>query len=103
MIESLEMMSKDLINPAVLITHVGGLNCVPDTTLELPNIPGGKKLIYTHLNFDLTAIEDFEAKSKENPLFGELHEICERHGGLWSVEAETHLLENAHKFDMVLS
>ena len=31
-----------------LITHIGGLNVVPEATLDLPNIPGGKKLIYTH-------------------------------------------------------
>ena len=27
MIESLKMSSKGLINPAVMVTHVGGLNC----------------------------------------------------------------------------
>jgi threonine dehydrogenase-like Zn-dependent dehydrogenase len=38
--ESLELMSKGLLNPAVMITHVGGLNCVAETTMNLPNIPG---------------------------------------------------------------
>ena len=52
------------INPAVMITHVGGLHCVVDTTLNLPGLPGGKKLIYTHIDMPLTAITDFAA----NPL-----------------------------------
>ncbi len=95
MVESLEMMSRGLINPALLVTHIGGLNAVPHTTLHLPELPGSKKLIYTHLTMELTAIEDFAAKAKENPLFGELDEICKRHNGLWSVEAENHLLTNA--------
>jgi len=102
MIESLEMMSKDLINPALLVTHIGGLNAVPETTLNLPNIPGGKKLIYTHLNFDLTAIEAFDEKGKTNPLFAELSEICKKNNGLWSVEAEAHLLGNAEKYGMLI-
>jgi threonine dehydrogenase-like Zn-dependent dehydrogenase len=55
MIESLEMMEKGLIDPAAMITHIGGLDSVVDTTLNLPNIPGGKKLIYTNIKMDLTA------------------------------------------------
>ncbi len=102
MIESLDMMSKDLISPALLVTHIGGLDSVPDTTLNLPNIPGGKKLIYTHLKFDLTAIEDFEEKGKSQTIFAELDAICKKNNGLWSVEAESHLLENADKYGMLI-
>ena len=102
MIESLDMMSKDLINPALLVTHIGGLNSVPNATLNLPDIPGGKKLIYTHLNFDLIAIDDLSEKSTENPLFAELDKICKKHDGLWSVEAESYLLENAEQHGLAL-
>jgi threonine dehydrogenase-like Zn-dependent dehydrogenase len=101
MVESLEMMTKGLINPAILITHIGGLNAVPNTTINLPKIPGFKKLIYTHLNMDLIAIEEFEEKGNSNPLFKNLHEICQKHDGLWSVEAETYLLENAATYGMM--
>ncbi|RKD30032.1 zinc-binding dehydrogenase [Thermohalobacter berrensis] len=92
--ESLEMTSKGLINPAVMITHVGGLNSVKDTTLNLPNIPGGKKLIYTHVDMELTAIEDFEEKGKTDDFFAELAQIVKKNNGLWSLEAERFLLEN---------
>ncbi len=91
MIESIEMFGKGL-DPAGLITHIGGLDAVVDTTLNLPNIPGGKKLIYTHLEMPLTAISDFSEKGKTDPLFAKLAEICEQHNGLWSVEAENYLL-----------
>jgi threonine dehydrogenase-like Zn-dependent dehydrogenase len=100
MVESLEMMSRNLINPAVLVTHIGGLNAVPETTLNLPKIPGSKKLIYTHLNMELTAIDAFAGKAGENPIFGDLDEICQRHQGLWSVEAESYLLANAEKYGL---
>ena len=91
MVEALEMMSKGLINPAVMVTHVGGLNSVIDTTMNLPKIPGGKKLIYTNVDMDLTAIEDFAEKGQTDPVFKDLAEITERRNGLWSLEAEEYL------------
>jgi len=91
--ESLEMMEKGM-DTSGLITHIGGLDAVPEATLNLPNIPGGKKLIYTHLEMPLTAISDFRKLGKENPLFIDLADICERNDGLWSVEAEELLLKH---------
>jgi threonine dehydrogenase-like Zn-dependent dehydrogenase len=98
--EALVMMGAGL-DPAGLVTHVGGLNAVIDTTLNLPSIPGGKKLIYTHIQMPLTAIADFEALGKEHPLFAELHRLCASHNGLWNVAAETFLLENKEKSDLL--
>jgi len=95
MIESLQMMEKGLINPAAMITHIGGLNSVVDTTLNLPKIPGGKKLIYTNIEMELIAISDFKRKGKNDPFFAQLARIIEKNNGLWSAEAEKYLLENA--------
>lgn len=95
--ESLELMSEGVINPAAMVTHIGGLNSTVDTVLNLPNIPGGKKLIYTNINLELTALADFAAKGKENPMFARLAEITEKNNGLWSYEAEKYLLEHAEK------
>jgi len=78
-----------------LITHVGGLNAVAETTLDLPNIPGGKKLIYTHKNLPLVAISDFEEKGKTDPFYAELAKLVAKTKGLWNVEAEAYLIENA--------
>jgi len=95
--ESLEMSAKKLINPAVMVTHIGGLNSVADTTLNLPNIPGGKKLIYTHIDMELTAIDDFEELGNNDTFFKALADITKKHKGLWSAEAEKYLLENYTK------
>lgn len=95
MIESLDMMSKGLINPSSMITHIGGLNSVVETTLTLPKIPGGKKLIYTNIDMELTAIADFKEKGKANPVFAKLAEIVDNNNGLWSTEAEKYMLDNA--------
>ena len=93
MVEALEIMSRGL-DPAGLVTHIGGLDAVAETTNNLPDIPGGKKLIYTHLYMPLTPITDFEKLGESSDLFKELANICRRHKGLWSVEAETYLLTN---------
>ncbi len=92
MLESLAMMEKGLLNPAAMVTHVGGLDAVVDTTLRLPKIPGGKKLIYTHISMPLTAIADFERLGAADPMFAKLAELCAAHNGLWNAEAERFLL-----------
>ena len=94
MVEALHCMEKGL-DPAGLITHIGGLNAVIDTTMNLPDIPGGKKMIYTHKNLPLTAIDDFAEIGKSDPFYAELARIVDKTNGLWSVEAETYLLDNA--------
>ncbi len=95
--EALAMMADGKINPAAMVTHIGGMDAVIETTKNLPNIPGGKKLIYTNIQMELTAISDFEEKGKDDPLFAELHNIVNKNNGLWSVEAEQYLLDNAEK------
>lgn len=92
MLESLEMMEKGKINPAAMITHVGGLDAVVNTTLNLPKIKGGKKLIYTHISMPLTAIDDFAKLGETDPLFAKLAELCAKNNGLWNAEAEKYLL-----------
>ena len=88
--ESLEMMEKGLIDPAAMITHIGGLDAVIDTTLNLDKIPGGKKLIYTHISMPLTAIEDFD--KSDDPKIQKLAEIVKKNNGLWCYDAEKYLL-----------
>jgi threonine dehydrogenase-like Zn-dependent dehydrogenase len=95
--EALALMAKGILNPACMVTHIGGLNCAAETTLNLPNIPGGKKLIYTGIDMELTEISDFEEKGKSQPLFAKLAEITRRNNGLWSAEAEKILLSSEYK------
>ena len=93
MVEALDLMSKGL-DPAGLVTHIGGLDAVIEATYHLPEIHGGKKLIYTHIEMPLTPIADFAKQGETNEFFKKLAEICDRHNGLWSVEAESFLLNN---------
>jgi len=93
--QALDLIGRGVINPAVMITHIGGLDSAGDTIKNLPNIPGGKKLIYTGISLALTALEDFVVKAKTDPLFERLAHIIEKTKGMWSKEAEEFLLANA--------
>ncbi len=93
--EALDLMGRGVINPAAMVTHIGGLNAAAETTLNLPSIPGGKKLIYTNKDLPLVAIDEFVQRGETDPFYAELSKICARHNNLWSQEAEQYLLENA--------
>ena len=95
--ESLALMEQQKINPSCMITHIGGLSAAPQATLDLPKIPGGKKLIYTHIELPLTAIADFGKLAAEGgehaELFADLDKICSANNGLWCPEAEKRILK----------
>ena len=94
--ESIRLAAGGKLHPAVMVTHVGGLDAIVDTTRNLPRLPGGKKLTYTQFNMPLTAIDDFREKGKHDPLFARLADCCDAHNGLWNSEAEKILFQHFH-------
>ena len=93
LLDTLKLMEEGRIQPTVMVTHIGGLESAIHTTMNVPNIPGGKKLIYTHVDLPLTAIDDFRELGKENELFEMLADSCDAHNGCWNAEAEKILLD----------
>lgn len=94
MTDCIDLMNKGLLNPAVMVTHVGGLDSAAETTKNLPSIPGGKKLVYTHINMPMTAISDFRKLGENDSRFVALADICDANNGLWCAKAEKYLLKN---------
>ena len=94
--EAIRLSAEGRIRPAVMVTHVGGMDSIVETTRNLPHLPGGKKLTYTQFDMPLTAIEDFREKGKSNPLFARLADCCGAHDGLWNSEAEAILFRHFH-------
>ena len=88
------LIGERRIDPAVMITHIGGMDAAIDTTVHLPQIPGGKKLIYTHIDLPLTAIANFTALGETDDRFKALDTLVKQNNGLWSAEAEAYLLEH---------
>ena len=100
MVDSVDWIGKGILHPEVMVTHVGGLDSAADATLNLVKVPGGKRLVYTHVSMPMTAIADFAEKGKTDPLFAGLDRICAAHNGLWCKEAEDYLLANAPKVEI---
>ncbi len=88
------LIGEGKIDPAVMITHIGGMDAAIDTTVNLPHISGGKKLIYTHINLPLTAIADFAVLGETDTRFKTLDTLVKENNGLWSAAAEKYLLNN---------
>ena len=88
------MIGENRIDPAVMVTHIGGIDAAIETTENLPKIPGGKKLIYTHIRLPLTALADFAALGEKDERFARLAQIVAAHNGLWCAEAESYLLSH---------
>ncbi len=89
-----DLLGEKRLDPSVMITHIGGIDAAIDATLNLPKIPGGKKLIYTHIELPLTAIADFATLGQTDDRFRIMDEMVKVNNGLWSAEAEKYLLEN---------
>lgn len=98
---ALDLIENKTLNPAVMITHIGGIDAAAKTIKTLPEIPGGKKLIYPHISMPLTAIDSFKELGKNNSLFADLSNIIDSHNGLWSFEAEKYLLANTSPKTMI--
>ncbi len=102
---ALDLIQKGIIDPSPMITHIGGLNVARDVLLNFPNIPGGKKLIYTHIKFPLSDIDDFERLSIEGPIelrdiYRDLYKIVKENNGWWCKEAEDYMLNRGEKIDV---
>ncbi len=94
MIDIVNLIGEKRLDPSVMITHIGGIDVAIDTTVNLPKIPGGKKLIYTHIDLPLTALTEFEKLGETDERFKVLDKLVKENNGLWCAEAEKYLLQN---------
>jgi threonine dehydrogenase-like Zn-dependent dehydrogenase len=90
--EALALSSQKKLRPAVMVTHICGLDAAADTVARLPELRAGKVVTYTHIPMPLTAIADFQKLGEKDSLFADLHASCESHNGLWNADAEKILL-----------
>lgn len=95
-IESLRLTEQGGMDPAVMVTHIGGLDSAAETTCNLPKIPGGKKLIYTHISMPLVALDQLRQTGQKtgDQRYIELADIVDANNGLWCPKAEKYLLSH---------
>ncbi|MBQ1169709.1 MAG: zinc-binding dehydrogenase [Oscillospiraceae bacterium] len=83
-------IENKVVDLAKIATHVMGLNDVCESIMQLPQLPGGKKIVYSQKNYPITDVQNFSGGEFEQTLKA----IVERHNGLWSAEAEKIFLEH---------
>jgi threonine dehydrogenase-like Zn-dependent dehydrogenase len=96
-VEIIRLIERGNIRPGAMVSHILGLNAVPEAIFAMEKPSGAKKVCYTGLDIPLTAIADFGELGKTDPLYRELDAIVRRNGGLWCAEAERYLLAHAPK------
>lgn len=94
-LDSIRLIEDGTLNPASMITHIGGLDSAANAVFGMANPDGLKKLCYSGIRMPMTAIDDFAKLGEDNELFRVLAEIVDRNNGLWCDEAEAYLLEHA--------
>ena len=95
-VDVVRLIEKNLLNPAAMLTHIGGLDSVIDVILGMGNPSDGlKKICYNEVSMPMTAIDSFEELGKTSQLFYDLAAIVGRNNRLWCAEAERYLLANA--------
>lgn len=90
--DAIALIENKTVNVAKIATHIMGLNHVCESILNLPKMPGGKKIVYSGKEFPVT---DVSAFGKNNELEKHLKELVDAHDGLWNAEAEQYFLEHA--------
>lgn len=90
--DAIALIENKTVNVAKIATHIMGLNHVCESILNLPNMPGGKKIVYSGKEFPVT---DVSAFGENNELEKHLKELVDAHDGLWNAEAEQYFLEHA--------
>ena len=97
MVDVIELIEKNAINPGALVSHILGLNAASEALFAMERPNGAKKVCYNDLDLPIIAIADLEELGKNNDLYRELAQIVGRNGGVWCAEAESYLLKNAPK------
>lgn len=90
--DPIALIENKTVNVAKIATHIMGLNHVCESILNLPKMPGGKKIVYSGKEFPVT---DVSAFGENNELEKHLKELVDAHDGLWNAEAEQYFLEHA--------
>ncbi|MGT2925508.1 zinc-binding dehydrogenase [Streptococcus caviae] len=85
--KAVKAIEERKVSVANIVTHILGLNALAETTLTQPEIGGGKKLVYTHKNFDRLELALAQEKDEK------LSAILGKTDGIWSKEAENYILD----------
>jgi threonine dehydrogenase-like Zn-dependent dehydrogenase len=97
--EVLKLLGNKKLNPAQMVSVVGGLDSVIGAIENFPYLPPGKKMIYTGVKMPLVELSELKKLSKnENTtpvykkIYKDLDNIISNNKGLWCKEAEEYIM-----------
>ena len=96
-VDTIKLIEDGIINPAVMVSHVLGLNAAPEVVNAMEKPSGVKKICYNHIDIPNVALADIPELAKTDAMWAKINEILIANNGLWCSEAEKYLLENAPK------
>lgn len=88
--DAIACIEHKTVKLAKIATHVMGLNDVCPSILKLPELPGGKKIVYSQKKYPITDVQAFS----DGPMEAILNKLVSKNGGLWNTEAEEYFLKN---------
>lgn len=91
--EAIKLIETKKVDASKIVSQILGLDSVAQTTINLPNLPVGKKIVYTHKKFPLTSLN--ELKNSNNVFTDHLSTIIEQNNGFWNLEAEQYFIKYA--------
>jgi hypothetical protein len=66
--DAMNYAAQGLITPSVMITHVGGIESVAETTKTFRRSQAARKLVYTHVSMPMTRDRRLSDARREGPL-----------------------------------
>lgn len=99
-IDVIRLIENGTIDPSGMVSHIMGMDSVPDSIFAMKTPSGAKKMCYNELDIPCIEISKLAEYGKSDPLYRELARIVEQNGGRWCTQAEKYLLENAPKVSL---
>lgn len=92
---AVKLIEEKKIDVHKVVSHILGLDAAAHTTLNLPQIIGGKKMVYTQKALPLISLNTLLQEEPETDFLRQLKQLLVASGGLWSKQAEDFVLKNA--------
>lgn len=93
-VDSIKLIEDGVIDPSGMVSHIMGMDAVPDNIYAMEKPNGAKKMCYNELDIpciELAKLRDYA----DDPMYAALADMVDSNGGRWSAEAEEYLLANA--------
>lgn len=99
-VDVIKLIEDGTIDPSGMVSHIMGMDHVPEYIFAMKHPSGAKKMCYNELDIPCVEIAKLAEYGKTDPLFAALAEIVDENGGRWCEKAEKYLLENAPRIKL---